>query len=62
MKSPCLRCDQRKPYCHGSCDQYKQFTESRHEILRKKSMDQDKRQLSRDHEMKYRKNLKGGWK
>ena len=62
MRCPCKNCDHRDAYCHGSCEAYKQYSESRHEISRKKAMDQDSRQLSRDHEMKYRKNLKGGWR
>lgn len=62
MKCPCKTCDHREAYCHGKCDLYKEWSEKRHEINRKKAMDQENRQLSRDHERKYRRNLKGGWR
>lgn len=59
-RCPCKGCEQRKVGCHGSCEAYQAWTASRHEIIRKRQIEQEKRQLSRDHEMKYRRNLKEG--
>ena len=61
MKCPCKGCDHRKLGCHGNCEQYKAWAEEREEINRKRYAAQDARQLSRDHEMKYRRNLKQGF-
>lgn len=61
MRCPCKGCDRRKLGCHGRCEQYKAWTASRHEINRKRYAEQDVRQLSRDHERKYRRNLKQGF-
>ena len=62
MKCPCKGCDRRKLNCHGFCEEYKAWRGWKDEVNRKKAADQDARQLSRDHELKYRHNLKGGWK
>ena len=60
MMCPCKGCDHRELGCHGICKKYQEWTASRHEINRKRQLDKENRQLSRDHEMKYRKNLKQG--
>lgn len=62
MKCPCKACENRKLGCHGSCEQYQQWTADRHEINRKRFIEGINTQRSRDHEMKYRKNLKQGWR
>ena len=61
MKCPCKGCLDRKLGCHGRCERYQEWSASRHEINRKRIADKEMIQLSRDHEMKYRKNLKKGW-
>ena len=62
MKCPCRGCTSRKLNCHGFCDEYKAWREWKDEVNRKKQQDQEMKALSRDHELKYRKNLKKGWK
>lgn len=62
MRCPCKACDHREIGCHGRCEGYQEWTASRHEINRKRAADQELRGISRDHEMKYRKNLKQGRK
>lgn len=59
MKCPCKGCFRRKLGCHGFCKEYQEWAASRHEINRKRQMEKENRQLSRDQELKYRKNLKG---
>ena len=61
MKCPCKGCDNRKLGCHGFCEGYKAWSAEREEVNRKRSAEQDARQLSRDHERKYRRNLKQGF-
>ena len=60
MKCPCKECTDRKLLCHGSCDEYKAWKEYREEINKKRLADKELKQLSRDHEIKYRKNLRWG--
>ena len=64
MKCPCKGCEppKRTLTCHGFCEEYKEWRAARDEANRKRNIDHDNRQLSRDHEMKYRKNLRKGWK
>ena len=62
MKCPCKGCDRRKLGCHGFCDQYKEWREWANKINQKRQADGELKQLSRDHELKYRKNLKHGRK
>ena len=58
MKCPCKGCDHRKLGCHGFCKEYQEWSAGRHEINRKRAAEKDAIQLSRDHELKHRKNLK----
>ena len=63
MKCPCKGCE--KAGCgqyHDQCERYQAWIASRHEIKRMKWLEQDSRSMSRDHEIKYRKNLKQGRK
>ena len=60
MKCPCKGCDHRKLGCHGFCDEYKKWRDNRDEICKKRQAYHDANGLSRDHEMKYRRNLKAG--
>lgn len=63
MICPCIKCE--KAGCgafHDICPKYTEWKVQKDEANRRKAADQDARQLSRDHEMKYRKNLKGGFK
>ena len=62
MKCPCKECDHHTITCHGFCDGYKKWRDWKDGINEKKRLDQDARQLSREHEIRYRKSLKGGWK
>ena len=62
MKNPCLKCP--KVGCgsyHDICTEYQAFREWKDNQNRKKQEERDIRQLSRDHEMKYRRNLKQGF-
>ena len=59
MKCPCKGCDHRKLGCHGFCDGYQKWRDWKEEVNRKRQADGELKQLSRDHELKYRKNLKG---
>lgn len=61
-KCPCKGCTKRKLGCHGFCDQYKEWRDWRDEVNRKRHAEDETKQLSRDHELKYRKNLKQGRK
>lgn len=60
MKCPCKGCDHRKLGCHGRCDEYQKWSAWKIGINQKRHEDKEVRQLSRDHELKYRKNLKTG--
>lgn len=63
MKCPCKDCE--KKGCgsfHDSCENFKKWTASRQEANKIKWLEQDSRSMSRDHEIKYRKNLKQGRK
>ena len=62
LKCPCKDCDHRKLNCHGACKGYKAWRDWKDEVNRKKAADQDSRQLSREHEIRYRKSMKAGWK
>ena len=62
MKCPCKECDHRKLNCHGACEGYKKWRDWKDEVNRKKAADQDSRQISREHEIRYRKSMKAGWK
>ena len=59
MKCPCKACEKRKLGCHGFCEGYKEWAAKRQEANRKRQTEKGNQQLSHDHEMKYRKNLKG---
>ena len=59
MKCPCKGCDHRKLGCHGFCDEYQKWRKWHDGVNRKRQADGELKQLSRDHELKYRKNLKG---
>lgn len=59
MKCPCKGCDHRKLGCHGFCDEYRNWRDWKEGVNRKRQADGELKQLSRDHELKYRKNLKG---
>ena len=61
-KCPCKGCEKRKLGCHGFCDQYKQWRDLHDQANKKRQADVEFKQLSRDHELKYRKNLKLGKK
>ena len=63
MKCPCKECERSGcgPY-HDQCQQYSVWKEWRQKIIREKAKDREKTELSRDHEMRYRYNLKKGWK
>ena len=61
MKSPCITCE--KKGCgifHDKCPQYQEWKEHRKEICKKRNMEHMTAGISRDHEIKYRKNLKRG--
>ena len=62
MKCPCKGCTRRKLGCHGFCDQYKLWREWQDKVNKLRQADGELKQLSRDHELKYRKNLKLGKK
>ena len=62
MKCPCKGCLRRKLGCHGFCEPYKEWRGWHDEVNRKKQADGELRRLSRDHEIKYRQNLKQGRK
>ena len=32
-KAPCYGCERREPLCHGSCEDYKRFSQAREEEL-----------------------------
>ena len=51
MKCPCKGCFRRKLGCHGFCKEYQEWAASRHEINRKRQMEKENRQLSRDQEV-----------
>ena len=59
MKCPCKGCDHRKLGCHGFCDEYQKWRKWHDSVNQKRQADGELKQLSRDHELKYRKNLKG---
>ena len=59
MKCPCKGCFKRKLGCHGFCEEYKTWREWYNRINQKRQAENATKQLSRDHELKYRKNLKG---
>lgn len=61
MICPCKTCDRKG--CgsyHDSCEPYKEWAAANKEKNEKRKAEKDVRQLSRDHEMKYRRNLKTG--
>ena len=61
MKCPCKECDQKG--CgnyHDSCEPYQEWQKVRSRINRKRQEYHNANGLSRDHEMKYRRNLKAG--
>ena len=63
MICPCKGCE--KAGCgsyHDVCPAYSEWRAWKDNVNKKKSEEGDKRTLSRDHELKYRKNLKKGWK
>lgn len=62
MRCPCKNCDHRKLNCHGACEGYKAWRDEKDKANRKKQQEHETKTLSRDHEMKYRKNLKNGWR
>lgn len=58
MKSPCENCE--KQGCgkdHDTCQPYLKWKEWRKGIAEKRKADSETGGISRDHEMKYRKNL-----
>lgn len=57
---PCKGCESRQLSCHSKCDEYKAWKAERDEINRKRISEREQREISHDHEMKYRKNLKQG--
>ena len=59
-KCPCKECTDRKLMCHCSCEAYKAWKAEREEMLKVKQESQQLKQLSRDHELKYRKNIRWG--
>lgn len=61
MKSPCTPdCERRSITCHCECKAYKDFRAERDELNQRKFMQTENRPFPRNHEMKYRKNLKAG--
>lgn len=63
MICPCKGCE--KAGCgeyHDTCERYLAWTDERKAYNNRRHAEDDCRQLSRDHEMKYRKNLKQGRK
>ncbi|MBQ1779299.1 MAG: hypothetical protein IIZ93_14185 [Acidaminococcaceae bacterium] len=63
MKCPCKGCE--KVGCgsfHDRCEAYQAWTAENARASEKRAAEVDMRNLSRDHEMKYRRNLKGGWR
>ena len=43
-KTPCYGCERRTPLCHGSCEDYKRFSQEREkelEAIRKKRNEED---------------------
>ena len=58
MKSPCEKCE--KQGCgkdHDTCQPYMEWKSWRKEIAEKRKADSETGGISRDHEMKYRKNM-----
>lgn len=62
MICPCKGCVDRTITCHGVCKRYQEWKAWKDDVNRNRKEESDLRQLSRDHEMKYRKNLKQGRK
>lgn len=62
MKCPCKGCDRRTLTCHGLCADYQKWKTWKEEGNKVRAAERESDQLSRDHEMKYRRSLKGGWK
>ena len=62
MKSPCNGCDLRKLNCHGFCKEYQAFNKWREEIRQKKASEKTANERSMEHEKRYRKSLKKGWR
>lgn len=59
MINPCdPKCERRSATCHCTCKEYIAFQKENEENNRKRRLETESRILSRDHEMKYRKNLK----
>lgn len=58
--TPCKGCQEREIGCHGSCEKYLAWKNVRDEINRKNNIRSICRELSRDHEKKYREHLKQG--
>ena len=58
MKCPCKGCVDRTVTCHGRCPRYEEFKKDKEEQNKRKYLENDAKQLSRDHEIKYRRNLK----
>ena len=63
MKCPCKGCDDTG--CgsyHDICPKYKKWREWKDSVNKAKANDSELKAISRNHELKYRKNLKAGWK
>ena len=61
MICPCKTCDRKG--CgsfHDSCEAYQEWSAWNEEKNRKKAAEKEANGLSRDHEMKYRRNIKTG--
>jgi hypothetical protein len=63
MKCPCKDCQKHSADCHANCtDGYKEWRAALDEVNKKKNAWNQVKGISRDHELKYRKNLKEGRK
>lgn len=60
MKCPCKDCEIRMIGCHSLCSAYKVWKQTREVISIEREKENIRRNLSHDHEMKYRKRLKQG--
>lgn len=61
MKCPCIACE--KKGCgvyHDVCADYQKYVQARQKINERNRQDAENRQISRDQEIKYRRNLKMG--
>lgn len=60
MICPCKDCGHRMTACHSECRAYKTWCEAHAEEVRRRNMESENRQLSRENARKYWKNLKRG--